>query len=291
MDQGRQFGQALTRVLGIFGGGVPPPGITPPGVVPPVDGAGGDGNTNPTATEGATPSSSAASSTAQGPTVTAIVDDDQPIYDGLVQGPFVSQGPLPSTDDSFDVSSSTTAASTTPSSTQAPPPITSTQAPPPPTTTAPPAASNTIGITPSGTNVNCLTGDSGARLGDCLALLGRFQADQKVCTSDSGVCLASGQSFCKASGGRCDPNGSDFIDISNYCMIAQNSGCAFVVANKESNFGFPGSSCFTGAQMDQYIRGAANQCAGNNALALQVGPNAFDSFCLLSQDSPGTCGA
>lgn len=79
-------------------------------------------------------------------------------------------------------------------------------------------------------------------------------------------------------------------------MLAQSSGCAFVIANKESSFGFPGSSCVTGAQLDQYIRGAANQCAGDGTIALQVGPDVSngvpqDTYCLISQDQPGVCGA
>ena len=217
--------------------------------------------------------------------MTAIVDNNQPIYDGLIQGAFVSQGPLPTVDDNLDDTSTvpTTSTSLATSNSQG--------SLPPVATTTPVPSSTTIELAPSGTDVNCLTGEGGTRLGDCLALLGSFPSEQKVCTFDSETCLASGHSFCKATGARCDPDGSDFIDTSNYCMIKQNSGCAFVVANKEATFGFPGGSCFTGAQMDQYIRGAANQCSGDNALALQVGPNGFDSFCLLSQDSPGVCGA
>lgn len=79
-------------------------------------------------------------------------------------------------------------------------------------------------------------------------------------------------------------------------MLAQSSGCAFVIANKQSSFGFPGSSCVTGTQLDQYIRGAANKCAGDGTIALQVGPDVSngvrqDTYCLISQDQPGVCGA
>lgn len=45
-------------------------------------------------------------------------------------------------------------------------------------------------------------------------------------------------------------------NTSNYCMLARSSsgGWAFVIANKQREFGFPGNSCVAGAQMDQYIR-------------------------------------
>lgn len=70
-----------------------------------------------------------------------------------------------------------------------------------------------------------------------------------------------------------------------------------MIANKQSSFGgFPGSSCVTGAQMDQFIRGAANRCAGDGTVALQVGPDVSsgvrsDTYCLVGEEQPGVCGA
>jgi hypothetical protein len=112
-----------------------------------------------------------------------------------------------------------------------------------------------------------------------------------VCTTDSGICINSGNSGCKATGASCDSNGSGCIDTSSYCEIGQNSGCAFVVANKLSSFGAPGASCFTGADIDNSIKNAANGCGGDSSMALQPGPSGFDTFCLVSQDAPGGCGA
>ena len=302
-----------SQKLGIIGG-APPPGITPPGDVPGDDGDDGeDDGSNSVQTQtpqstvfsSSSPASSSASST--GVVVTAIGDVNYDGWQAINQVPIQPVGPTPDGDDFGSATTTSLPAAQTVTVSGAicvlPPgsndpachPIST--IPPTPTSTTPPSPTSTIAVAPTGNDVNCLTSQpAGARMMDCFGMLGRFNTDQRVCTSDPGACISGGDSYCKASGGKCDPNGSDFVDTSNYCMLAQSSGCAFVIANKQSSFGFPGSSCVTGAQIDQYIRGAANGCAGDGTIALQVGPDVSngvrqDTYCLISQDQPGVCGA
>ncbi|KAI4265444.1 MAG: hypothetical protein L6R38_009421, partial [Xanthoria sp. 2 TBL-2021] len=249
--------------------GVPPPGIVPPGGNPGDDGdEGDDGNDEDSSTQtqpsttASSSSSSAASSSASSTetTVTAIGDVNYPNWEAINQVPLNPNAPIPDGDDFATTTSSS-------SSRSLPAPTT--------TSTTPPTTTSTIALYPTGLDVNCLTSQpAGARMLSCFGMLGRLDPDQKICTSDPGACLSSGDSYCAASGGSCDPSGIETINTSNYCMLAQSSGCAFVIANKQSSFGgFPGSSCVTGAQMDQFIRGAANRCAGDGTVALQVGPD------------------
>ncbi|KAL8798753.1 MAG: hypothetical protein Q9182_006414 [Xanthomendoza sp. 2 TL-2023] len=282
-------GQVKSVSLPIGVVGAPPPGITPPNG-PPGDGEGNSGDeqttksNNPTSTVSTSSTSTSSSTSSTGALVTAIGDRNYDDWQSLNQIPIQPDGPTPDGDD-FGPATNSAASSTV---------ITAT------TSTAPSAPTSTIAVFPTGLDVNCLTAQPfGARMIDCFGMLARFRPDQKICTNDAGACLASGNSYCKATGGSCDPNasGPDVINTSNYCMLAQSSGCAFVVANKQSSFGgFPGSSCVTGAQMDQYIRGAANKCAGEGTIALQVGPDVSngarqDTYCLLGEEGPGVCGA
>lgn len=251
--------------------------------------------------------------------MTAIGDTNYDDWQAINQIPIQPNGPTPDGDDFGPATTSISASSSSTRSLPAaqtatisgnicilPPGSNDPACHPIPTTTptntftTPPTPTSTLAVFPTGLDVNCLTSQpAGARMIDCFGMLGRFRPDQKICTNDPGACLSNGDSYCKASGGSCDPNasGTDVINTSNYCMLAQSSGCAFVIANKQSSFGgFPGNSCVTGAQMDQYIRGAANKCAGEGTIALQVGPDVVDgvrqdTYCLVGQGGPGVCGA
>ncbi|KAL8677629.1 MAG: hypothetical protein Q9186_005964 [Xanthomendoza sp. 1 TL-2023] len=238
-----------------------------------------------TVSSSSTSTSSSAFST--GALVTAICDSNYDDWQTLNQIPIQPDGPVPDGDD-FGPATTSAASSTATTATMAT------------GTTALPAPTSTIAVFPTGLDVNCLTAQPfGARMIDCFGMLARFRPDQKICTNDPGACLSSGDSYCKATGGSCDPNasGTEVINTSNYCMLAQSSGCAFVIANKQSSFGgFPGNSCVTGAQMDQFIRGAANKCAGEGTIALQVGPDVSngvrqDTYCLIGEEGAGICGA
>ncbi|KAI4237903.1 MAG: hypothetical protein LQ349_001503 [Xanthoria aureola] len=278
--------------------GVPPRGIVPPGGDPGDDSdEGDDGNDEDSTTESqssttTTSSSSSASSTET--TVTAIGDVNYPNWEAINQVPLNPNAPIP---DGDDFATSTSTSSTSPPA-------------PTPKTTTPPTPTSTLTLYPTGLDVNCLPAQpAGTRMLSCLGMLNRIPADQELCTSDPGACLSRGDSFCAASssGGSCDPSitsPQETINTSNYCLLAQSSGCAFVIANKQPSFGgFPGSSCVTGAQMDQFIRGAANRCAGAGAggddgvVALQVGPDVMsggvrsDTYCLVGEGEPGVCGA
>ncbi|KAL8800617.1 MAG: hypothetical protein Q9200_007195 [Gallowayella weberi] len=272
--------------------GAPPPGITPPNGSPgDGEGNGGDHPTtnsnNPTSTVSTSSTSTSSSTSSTAALVTAIGDRNYDDWQSLNQIPIQPNGPTPDGDD-FGPATSSAAGSTATTATTAT------------TSTAPSNPTSTIAVFPTGLDVNCLTAQPfGARMIDCFGMLAHFRPDQKICTNDPDACLASGDSYCKATGGSCDLNasGTDVINTSNYCMLAQSSGCAFVIANKQNSFGgFPGSSCVTGAQMDQYIRGAANKCAGEGTIALQVGPDVSngvrqDTYCLLGEEGPGVCGA
>ena len=104
------------------------------------------------------------------------------------------------------------------------------------TSSSPAVAATTTptAVFPTATGVNCGSSSAGgSRLADCLSIMGGVAVpndDTQICTNDQSKCLASGESV----GG--DPQ----TVTSNYCEIGQNSGCAIVIANKLSTFGFPG---------------------------------------------------
>ncbi|KAL8999940.1 MAG: hypothetical protein Q9169_001346 [Polycauliona sp. 2 TL-2023] len=269
--------------------GVPPPGIVPPGGNPGDDGDGdGDGddddddeNDDDTSTQPQTTATTSFASSSVAPsstsstevTVTAIADTNPPNWEALNQIPLDPNIPLPEGD---DLTTTITTSSSQPAAI--------------PTTTSvdnPTSTSTSTTIYPTGLDVNCLNAPSsaGTRMLDCFGMLGRLRSDEQICTTDPSACLSSGDSY-----------NTENINTSNYCMLAQSSGCGFVIANKQASFGFPGSSCVTGAQMDQFIRGAANQCAGDGRVALQVGPDVSDGVrsstcCLVGEEGPGVCGA
>ncbi|KAI4103618.1 MAG: hypothetical protein LQ339_004147 [Xanthoria mediterranea] len=258
-------------VIGLGGVAWVPVGVSPPGIVPPDPGddsdEGDDGNDedSTTQTQPSTTTTSSSSSTASSSasstetTVTAIGDVNYPNWEAINQVPLNPNAPIPEGDD-FATTTSTSSSSSSSSSSPSPPA-------PAPTTTTPPTPTSTLALYPTGLDVNCLPSHpAGNRMLSCINLLNRIPASQTLCTSDPDACLSRGDSFCAASGGSCDPSGTETINTSNYCLLAQSSGCAFVIANKQPSFGgFPGSSCVTGAQMDQFIRGAANRCAGAGA--------------------------
>lgn len=67
---------------------------------------------------------------------------------------------------------------------------------------------------------------------DCLSNLGSVAIpndDTEICTNEV-ECLSSGESV----------GSNPQVKTSNYCVIGQANGCAVVVANKLSSFGFPG---------------------------------------------------
>ena len=100
--------------------------------------------------------------------------------------------------------------------------------------TAAAAASTPTAVFPTATGVNCGSSSTGgSRLADCLGIMGGVLVpndNTQICTNDQSKCISSGESVGN------DPN----VITSNYCEIGQNSGCAVVIANKLSTFGFPG---------------------------------------------------
>lgn len=230
-------------------GGAPPPAITPPGIpgipgAPGTGGDGGDGDGGDDGNEPPTTTSSTASSTSSPPA--RFTPDD--IY---IAANACGTDPNAATrTTTFSKSSPTTTrpaaqtvtsgcnvcilpyGSNDPSCTQIPGCVsTPPDAVPSTTTEATPNATPTA-VFPTAAGVKCGSdATGGARLSDCLALLGTVASGDRICTSDQGRCQSSGESV----------GGDPLVTTSSFCRIALNSGCAFVVANKLSTFGFPGS--------------------------------------------------
>lgn len=179
------------------------------------------------------------------------------------------------------VSSSSTTASMTPS---------------PTSTTQPPASTTIFGILPTGTDINCVSNDQGGFLADCWPLANRFGDDEQICTNDSKYCPDSskGLSYCKATGAKCDPNGSGVMPISSWCTIASQSSCAIVIADKLSAMGFPGFSCIKGSDVKNLIakEQGAQGCGAppdQGRLALWGNTNGQSSLCMAGSNAPGLC--
>lgn len=238
--------------------GVPPvPGFPPPS--PPGDGGdGGDeGDNNPTVTPTTTPptssatstSSSAASSTSSAQPVSLTQTEHYQVSacgrDAAAAArttTFTTKGGISATSTRPAGQTVTNgcqvcvlpAGSTDPQCNPIPGCVPSASSTPPPASSTPTVAGTPMAAFPTATGVNCGTDSTGGtRMIDCLSIL--FNGDipndsTQICTNDNGKCVASGESV----GG--DPQ----VTTSNYCQVSSSSGCALVIANKLSSFGFPG---------------------------------------------------
>ena len=239
-------------------GGVPPvPGFPPPS--PPGDGGdGGDeGDNNPTVTPTTTPSTASTPSTSSSTAYST--SSAQPVsltqtehYQVSACGRDAAAAARTTTFTTKGGSSATStrpagqtvtngcqvcvlpAGSTDPQCNPIPGCVPSASSTPPPPSTTPTVAGTPTAVFPTATGVNCGTDSTGGtRMIDCLNIL--FNGDipndsTQICTNDNGKCVASGESV----GG--DPQ----VTTSNYCQVSSSSGCALVIANKLSTFGFPG---------------------------------------------------
>ncbi|KAF2272061.1 pectin lyase-like protein [Westerdykella ornata] len=99
-------------------------------------------------------------------------------------------------------------------------------------------------------------------------------------------CIRSGQS-----------RNADGVITSNWCVVYQNQGCAFVIADKYQDFGscFPGWSIIGGSIFSQMSRLGGNQCSGTKRTAMAAGPFQPCNFpaqtlCLTHPAHPEVCG-
>jgi hypothetical protein len=149
---------------------------------------------------------------------------------------------------------------------------------------------------PGDNGVQCTADDRGGWMADCWRLADKFSDDQEICSNDSNVCAQPRKnSVCKASGGRCDENGSDTIDISSYCVLATQSSCSIVLADKLSSFGADGFSCVTGKDLKDLIarEASANGCGGTpdqGRVALWARNDGNSMLCMTGSEHPGVCG-
>ncbi|KAJ4350342.1 uncharacterized protein N0V89_008963 [Didymosphaeria variabile] len=169
-----------------------------------------------------------------------------------------------------------------------------------PSQPSPPTPTETIGLSPTGDGINCLSNDQGGWLWDCGDIVNKFGDDEQICTNDSKYCSTDlnniGESYCKASGAKCDSNGSGTMKISSYCAIATSQSCSLVIADKLASFGFPGSSCITGRDIKNFIAAerSADGCGGppdQGRIAMAFANNGAATWCLAGSKAPGICAA
>jgi hypothetical protein len=162
----------------------------------------------------------------------------------------------------------------------------------------PPPKEVAIPYTDPGDNgVQCSADERGGWMADCWNLAGSFADDQQICSNDANVCpQPRTNSVCKASGGTCDSNGSDEIEISSYCTISLMSSCAIVLADKLSTFGgFDGYYCTTGKELKELVgrEMSANGCGGmpsEGRVAMWSVNGGKSMLCMTGSDHPGVCG-
>ena len=167
--------------------------------------------------------------------------------------------------------------------------------PPPP----PPSAATPIGITPTGDGMNCIANDQGGWLAHCWELGNAFGDDEDICTSDTTYYPADKTriSYCKASGGKCDPNGLSTMEISTYCKVAEYASCAIVIASELEGFGAgTGSTCIKWKDVKNIIglEQTTDGCGGppeEGRIGMISFNNRASTVCLAGSLAPGLCAA
>ncbi|KAG4433054.1 hypothetical protein IFR05_011448 [Cadophora sp. M221] len=110
----------------------------------------------------------------------------------------------------------------------------------------------------------CGSGTGGTRLADCFGILGSIVKGQVLDPKDTTKSICTDDSTCLKSGKTISTDGKTVL--SEYCEVAANSDCAFVIATKEKTFGgFPERSCVSPADMSNFIRLGVNECGAGEA--------------------------
>lgn len=213
----------------IIGGGTPP-GITPPGGIP-NGGDGGDGNPSPTVTLSNTgsasstiPSSSAASSTTDGPSVTAIGDPEYGDIGNLQAAIIDPAGPVPDDGGSAATTSS---------------PITGTA----PTTLS--TSTTTSQVAPTTTT----PADTGPCEDDCTAIIPQLSIYGDMICSDGDLSRFIDH------GTTTDPNGE-----ADWFRISSHGNCYLVMAKSAAHRGFPDQYCFQKSAVIDFVNQNALGC-------------------------------
>lgn len=147
---------------------------------------------------------------------------------------------------------------------------------------------------PGDNGIQCTADPRGGFLADCWNLASKFDDETDYCSDDSNICAQPRKSsYCKSNGRGCDENGVNLFELSKYCVLASQSKCSIVLADKLSSLGgFPGSSCVKGKEVKELINreASANGCGGpptEGRVALWAA--GARTLCMTGSDHPGVC--
>ncbi|KAL8693852.1 MAG: hypothetical protein Q9218_001408 [Villophora microphyllina] len=141
----------------------------------------------------------------------------------------------------------------------------------------------------------CGSGEGGARIADCLGILGSIVNGKSLDASDTRTTFCTSDSTCLQAGQTGSSDGKNIY--SSYCEVAASGSCAFVAASKTSSLGgFPGKSCFSPSDIANFVRLGANKCGANQAQGVwaagfqggdEVAGTPYTAFGLVDAEQPG----